>query len=347
MNAYLNDILDQPESLKTSFKRFISGSNLQLIESIAGEGCEKIIFTGMGSSHYACYCASIHLNQNGYNSVVKSASQLLHYELGLLNERTLLFLVSQSGESAEIVNIIKKLPNGVRVAAVTNNSESTLARRADYTFLLDVAEEESVTTRTYLASLLMLDVIAKSMTGQFDEIEKVNIFNVISKLERFLSNHEEISKKISGFINSSGYICVIGRGYSHSTVFSGSLFIKEVAKFPSIGMDSGEFRHGPFELVDENFFGIIIAPRGATYGMNAKMCVSIAEKGGRVIFITSKGGDMVKHKNILVIESEPVDEFYSPLIDVIPVQLAANCIAELKNLEVGKFRWSSKITTIE
>jgi glucosamine--fructose-6-phosphate aminotransferase (isomerizing) len=347
MNVYLKDILDQPESLEASFNRFLSGPNLQLIKSIAEEGCEKVIFTGMGSSHYACCCASIHLNQNGFTSMVKSASQLLHYEFELLGGRTLLFLVSQSGESAEIVNILRKLPDAARVVAITNDPASTLAKRGNYTFLLNVAEEESVTTRTYLASMLILDVIAKFMTGQFDENEKKHILNIISELRKFLANYKEIAKKISGFIDRPGYICVIGRGYSHSTVFSGSLFIKEVARFPSIGMDSGEFRHGPFEMVDESFVGIVIAPRGAAYEMNAKMSISIAERGGRVIFVTSKGSGMVKHRNVLVIEMEPIEEFYSPLIDVVPVQLAANCIAESKNLEVGKFRWSSKITAIE
>ena len=172
MNAYLKDVLDQPKSIRNAFANFTCAENLKMMKEISDLKYDKILFTGMGSSHYACYCASIHLNQQGFTSIVTSTSQLLHYEMELINKNTLLFLVSQSGESAEIVNLLGKMPEACAMVAITNNPQSTLAKIADYTFILNLEDEESVTTRTYVSSLVLIDLIAKSITRQLDERTK-------------------------------------------------------------------------------------------------------------------------------------------------------------------------------
>jgi glucosamine--fructose-6-phosphate aminotransferase (isomerizing) len=346
MNNYLKDVLDQPHSLRKAFKSYVGSESIQKMEELIKLKFDKIIFTGMGSSHYSCYCASIHLNQHGFVSMVKSASQLLHYEINLVNERTLLVMVSQSGESGEIVSLINKLPKNCPVVAITNNPQSTLGRRGNFTFLLEVADEESVSTRTYLASLILLDLIAKSLTKQLDDGMIQQFEKALGNMEQFLLGYSKILKKLSAFLGFPPYLCLIGRGYAHSTVDSGGLFIKEAVKYPSISIDSGEFRHGPFEMVDSDFTGIVVAPEGLTYDISRKLTLDILDKGGKVLFITNQDPG-ITHPGLMVIQFPAMDEFMTPILDILPIQLTANHLAESKHLEVGKFRWSSKITSIE
>ncbi len=346
MNNYLKDILDQPRSLRQAFKTYIDPENLQKMKDLSKSKFDKIIFTGMGSSHYACYGASILLNQNGFFTMVKSTSQLLHYELNLINERTLLVMVSQSGESGEIVSLISKLSPQCPVVAITNNPESTLGRRGNHIFLLQVADEESVSTRTYLSSLIILNLVAQSLLKRLDEVTIQQYRKALDDMEQFLSGYSETLEKLKAFLKFPPYVCLVGRGYAHSTIHAGALFIKEAVKYPSISLDSGEFRHGPFEMVDGNFTGIIVAPEGLTYDISRKLALNIIDRGGKVLFITNQDPH-ISHEGFMAIQFPPREEFLTPILDILPIQLTVNLLAESRNLEVGKFRWSSKITNIE
>ena len=172
------------------------------------------------------------------------------------------------------------------------------------------------------------------------------IREAIDNLEYSLASYTETSTKIKEFITVPPYFCIIGRGYSLSTVRGGALFIRELAKFPSIDFESAEFRHGPFEMINKDFYAMIFAPDGPTYELNLGLAVNIAKHGGKAILVTNRKTE-IKDKSILVIEQKPSSEFLAPINELAPLQLLANCLAELKNLEVGKFLNSSKITKVE
>jgi glutamine---fructose-6-phosphate transaminase (isomerizing) len=346
MNNYLKDVLDQPASLRKAFESFIRADNLERIKEIRLNKYDRIVFTGMGSSHYCCLGAAIHLSQNGIFSLTESTSQILHYEKELINKRTLLFMVSQSGESGEIVKLAHNICDQCVLVAITNNPTSSLARRGKYVFDLNVADEETVSTRTYLASLILVDLIAKALTGQLDSRFISSVKSSINNLEDILDKYEEIGTKIKTFLRSPPYICLLGRGFSHCTVFAGALFVKELAKYPCIAFDSGEFRHGPFEMVQDGFTAMIFAPEGPGCEMNIMLATDIASRGGKVILVINKPVPL-ENKNILVIEIGSTDEYLSPIVDIAPVQFVANHLAESSHLDVGKFIWSSKVTRTE
>jgi glucosamine--fructose-6-phosphate aminotransferase (isomerizing) len=141
------------------------------------------------------------------------------------------------------------------------------------------------------------------------------------------------------------FISLIGRGYSLSTVETGALFIKEVAKYPSVPFDAGQFRHGPYEMIGKNFSCFIFAPRDAGYEMQIRLANEIAEKGGRVVLVT--GGAEKSGEHILVINQRyPIPELLD-MINIVPVQAFGNYVAKRKGLEVGAFLYSNKITRIQ
>ncbi|MBU3114745.1 SIS domain-containing protein [Clostridium lacusfryxellense] len=346
MNNFLKDVLDQPVSLRNSLQTLISSGSIKTMNKLDVCQFEKIIFSGMGSSHFCNCAASSLLNQNGYISTVISASQLLHYELDSININTLLVLVSQSGESGEIVKLIENIPDSITVIAITNNANSILGKRGNYKLILNVPDEEAVSTRTYLASLIISNLLSKALVGQLSEHFIEEVSKSIDDLEDFLTSYKQTSSLINNFIKNPTYCCIIGRGYSLTSVHSGALFIRELAKYPSIDFESSEFRHGPLEMVNENFLALIFAPDGQTYKLNVGLALDIAKLHGKVILVTNRESEII-NENILVISQKPCSEFLAPINEIAPLQLLANCLAVAKKLEVGTFLHCSKITKVE
>lgn len=347
---YLNDILSQDIELKQALKYYQSEPVREKLKELSEQKFKKVIFSGMGSSHFCSYGASILLKQHGIDSEVISTGELLYYERGSLGQDTILCLVSQSGESAETKHILELLSEEVFVIALTNNLESTLGKRGNISFWMHVGDEISVTTRTYMSSLVMTQLIAAALCKDnvdevFAEYEKT-----IAEMRFYLKNAVQETERIRNFYKGMSNISLMGRGNTLSSVRSGALFLREVSKFTAVDFDSAEFRHGPMELVEEGFFAVVFAPTGISQKLGVGLAQNITEKGGKVILITDRNGvypEILKNKKILTIVLPETTEYASQLLQIIPVQLMANAIAEDKGIPAGVFRWGSKITAIE
>lgn len=346
MNIYETDIYSQPKDLRDALKLYIEESYDKKIKGLCRKKYSRIIFTGMGSSYSACLNANVILRNKGFQSTAVPTSQLLHYEIPSIDDYTLLVIVSQSGRSGEIVDLVNKINHNCTVAALTNDENSPLGMRADLLLNLHVEPEVSVSTRTYLAPLLLLHIFAKVLTGKYDEEVIHDLQRSIDYLESSIKNFSLFSKEMRDFLGMPSCITLIGRGFSSCTVDAGSLFIKEVAKFPSIPYDSGQFRHGPYEMVGPQFSCIIFAPLGNCFDLQTGLAKDIADKGSKVVLITDDL-NYESSANILVIHQQYVSQELSGLTNILPVQCFGNYIAKDKNLTVGKFLYGSKITTVQ
>ena len=346
-NDYLKDVMDQPADLRASLAGFLPEAR-KAASRIAATGRRKVVFSGMGSSHFCGRGAAILLESAGYSCTVLSCGELLHYETSLLDERTLLFLVSQSGESTEVVQLLDRVPTGCLVVGVTDFPGSTLARRADFPLLLGVRPEASVTTRTYLASVLLLDVVALLLADRFDDAAEASVHATFDGMEAFLAANADLAGRISRYFDAPASISLIGRGYSLSSVQAGALFYREVAKFPAVDFDGGEFRHGPIEMVDEAFRSIVFAPHGPTAALGHGLARRIAACGGRCVLVTDVAFEAASSgRPTLVVALPAVPEFFAPLLEILPVQLHAAFFAKERGFTPGVFRWSSKVTLEE
>ena len=347
MNFYLQDVLSQPQELRDAFSYYRKDSAWKKIGEMRPE---KVIFCGMGSSHFCAVAPSLYLRQRGIDSEVISAGQLLHYEEALWEREPLLVLISQSGESAEIVRILEKLPKRVFVIAVTNQTDSTLGRRGNITLDIHVSPEKSVTTRTYLGSAALVQLTAAALCREDTEAVLDKLERLTEDMDSYLKKYEAQMELLSSFTGQMNYLCLLGRGFAMETVQAGALFMREVLRFPALDFDCGEFRHGPMEMVQSDFYCIVFAPSGATQELNLKMASDIADKQGNVILVTDEAADVGKLKerdNILIVRLAETEEWASVFTEILPVQLLANALAEDRKLPVGEFRWGSKIMRVE
>jgi glucosamine--fructose-6-phosphate aminotransferase (isomerizing) len=345
MNIYEQDIFSQPEDMRRALKNYRDNNYTGAITELTKRSISTIIFTGMGSSLCACYNTVTILRNHGIHCFAVAASQLLHYELSSVTADTLVVMVSQSGRSGEIVDLVNKLKGTCYILGISNDPRSPLGLGSDLMLNLFISPEQAVSTRTYLAPVMLLHIFTGIFTGMWKEGSFSEIEAVIDSLDESIGNFESMTAKIEDFLQLPPFISLIGRGYSLSTVHAGALFIKEVAKYPSIAFDAGQFRHGPYEMLGKDFSCIIFAPRDAGFNMQINLARDVSEKGGKVVLVTD--GNENDGKNILVISQKyPIYELVD-MVNLTPVQAFGNYAAKRKGLEVGAFIHSRKITSVQ
>ncbi len=347
MSYFLNDVLNQPAELKRALEYYKSESVQKSLAAVKELKFGEIIMSGMGSSHFCSLPADVYLASRGIRSRVISAGELLHYESARIKSDTLLCLISQSGESAEIVRLIEKLPADTRVIAVTNNPDSTLGKRGDIVFELNVSNEKAVSTRTYVSSIILTMLIAFMLTGEEPKAATDRFDDLLAKMEAYLADYQNITEQLDAFSKGVNSVNIMGRGYSLGTVRASALFFREAARSSSTDFDSAEFRHGPMEMVEDGVFAVVLAPSGVSQDLNVKLAKDITDKGGRVVLITDKNAVLSEASDILRIDLPIVDEYMAPILQILPLQLLIDIIAVRKGLTSGDFRWGNKITADE
>jgi len=350
MNKFLSEILGQPESLRLTLDYYLSseGENkLKEIENLLNkENFERIIFTGMGSSFFTSYAASCLFNNLGIHSFAMNTSELLYYHFPLVNEKTLVVCISQSGESYEVVKFLNQISPNINCIGVTNEENGTLFTNSKFSLLSKAGVEEMTSTKTFTSLTLVMYILGLYVTGKWGT-DKISLINkLISGTAGLLDKHEELVSEIFKFTGSLNFLQFIGRGPSYSTVLQSELMFKEAAKLPASGSLGGEFRHGPMEMIMPGFVSVLFAADGNTYNQGVKMASDIAGFGGKVLLITNRNPDSNDKKVKVILLNQP-DEYLFSIQNIIPVQLMVNHQAVAEGLEPGNFIHGGKVTVAE
>ena len=350
MNKFLDEILEQPDSLKETLEFYEgeAGKNLlqKIINLYKNKEITEIILTGMGSSFFTSYLASCLLSEYGIRAYAINASELLHYHFSLLKKNTLLVCVSQSGESYEIVKILQKLPEDITCLAITNEEASTLAQKGSEVLLSKAGHEEMTSTKSYVSIALVKLIFSWALAGKWTNKKSAKVLQLINNIDVLLKSYKNWMPEITHFLGDYDYIEIIGRGPSYSSVLQGALMFKEAVRNPAGGNLGGEFRHGPMEMVEEGFRAIVFAPEGNTFDQSVKMALDIAKFKGKVILITN--ADLkFSEPNVYVFRITVKDEYLFAIGSIIPLQFIVNFRAIDLGLKPGYFTRGAKITKVE
>jgi glucosamine--fructose-6-phosphate aminotransferase (isomerizing) len=371
MRTFKDDMAEQPAVLSKVAAFYASTDGAALLEKCKRtkqEGdFDAIIVSGMGSSYAASRLAAHYLWSLGVPAMAIEASELLHYGMDTLAARSLVILISQSGESAEVVQILQTLPSTSKVLGITNERASTLGRTAAVTLPLFAGEESTTSSKTYTASLAVTLLACGALAGRSKAVAAEIGFiktasRKLSDLSATLSsavNWDEITQ----WLSEASAIYLIGRGPAVTTAFQGALTFKELVKVQAECMEAAQFRHGPLETVDEQTIIFAFASAGKTSGFIHSFIEELLNCGAKVIVIeegaltianadagAGEGGQSAGQKcgNGKAADSEamPLDEYFSVLADIYPVQMAAQLLSE--RLETsGAFKWITKVTRKE
>lgn len=350
MNKFLTEILEQPRSLGETLDYYTGADGLKTLENIAGlfekENFRQIIFTGMGSSYFASYAAACLFNSLGFQSFAMNTSELLYYNLSLITGSTLLVCISQSGESIEIVKLLKVLPPNFCCVGVSNEEKSFLSTKAKETLLSKAGKEEMTSTKTYTSITLLMFILGWSLAKKWNKEKIIEVQTLIADFSILLDGYSHTEPEESEFLGEIDFVQFIGRGPSFSSACQSELMFKEAAQIASAGTLGGEFRHGPMEMVKTGFKSILFAADGITYQQSIKMAADIVKYNGKVVLITNKAPELADPNIKIVLINQP-DEYFFAIQNIVPVQLMVNHIALAKGLDPGNFVNGGKVTLSE
>ena len=350
MNKFVKEILEQPKALEDTLNFYLNGEGQSQLDKISElykrKNFNQVLFTGMGSSFFAPHTSSCYLSKHGIDSRTINAGELLHYHLPLLRENTLVTCISQSGESYEVVKILEKLNENIACIGISNEEKSTLAGKATLTLLSKAGREDMTSTKTYVATLLVLSVFTNLLAGNWLPQQMTEMVQAIDAVDKMINSRKEWLAPVMEFLGHPQFVQVIGRGPSYSSVLQGALMIMEASRNPASGMYGGEFRHGPMEMAKKGFRAIVLAPLGATYEQGIKLADDITKFGGRVVLITNSQ-EVSANPDVLPVHIPCQDEFLFPIPAIVPLQFIVNQWATDAGNEPGDFTRGAKVTLTE
>lgn len=348
-NDFLLEIKDQPSALKRCIASLSSKNSEEIYTNISSSlkngKFKQVIFTGMGSSYFVSQAAASILASYKITSFAINSAELLHYQYPIIDGRTLLVCISQSGESYEVVELLKKIKSSPVVVGMTNDENSFLAHHCQFCLQCRAGEEKMTSTKSFITTYLAAYVLSLRLAEK--SIDWKELSKVHASLDAILNESIDRAGEYVKFLGEANFIQVIARGTDLATASQTALMLMEATKTSSSAMLGAEFRHGPLEVVDKKFISIIYSHScSETHAQIWHLINDILNFGGKVILITDKK-TKVENKNILQIEVECGNPDLFLIPSIIPSQILVNEYAGKKGIVPGNFIHGAKVTKIE
>ncbi len=337
--SYLNDLLDQPRALQATLDSLMDAPSLTPMTDALNSGrYRRVILTGMGSSYHGLYPLQLRLFNLPVGVIRLETAELIHYARQLVDPANLIVAVSQSGESAEVVQLVELTHGRVDLIGVTNAPGSTLAEKATFAVITCAGEEASVSCKTFISALAALTWLGDQLTGEHTQF--TTLVDAPQKVADYWSGWpgsvEVLRQRISGI----EHLYLLGRGSSMTAACAGALIIKEAARFGAEGMNSAAFRHGPLELISPCTLVMVYQGADATAALNRKLAQDIEVNGGLVDQVMMGEGSPPFNLPVCPLPALPIFEIQF-------AQMISLALAEFQGFEAGKFVHASKVTKTE
>lgn len=338
---YLHDLLDQPRALEATLAGLAVSKDVQRLAGRLRAGKFKaVVLTGMGSSFHALHPLNIALPSQGMTAIMVETSELLYYHSRLFDPKTLIVAVSQSGQSVELVRMLKMNRGKSPVIAITNTAGSPLARQADAAILSQAGKESSVSCKTYLAALMALHWLGDIICERNLQRTRRELKAAVPAVRDYLDRWKEHVESLSRLLNGTRHLFIVGRGRSLAAVGTGALIIKESDHFHAEGMSSAAFRHGPFEMLSRETSVFVFAGAEKTRHLNQRLFEDVRKAQGRAELIGEEAAFAP-----CSLPSGP--QSILPLLEILPLQMVTLALAAQAGREPGRFDLASKVTTRE
>ncbi|MBA0908096.1 MAG: glutamine--fructose-6-phosphate transaminase (isomerizing) [Nitrosarchaeum sp.] len=329
------------EQVDTIFKA--GESTKDAIKNTANQikNSKNIYITGSGTSYNAALIAKHILSKYAKIKVDTVISSELQFSSDLIELNSTLIAISQSGESADVldaVSIAKKV--NCKIISIVNSLTSSLARESDIIIGMNCGPEIGVAaTKSFTSQIMIIYKITEELAKETFEIKYKEISESISKI---LENHDQI-RHIAKEIKKISDIYVLGRGIHYPIAIESALKLKELTYIHAEGIPGGELKHGPLALMDSNVFVIIINPNDTTYSDTLTSAREIKARGAKIIGISDKKSDIYDYW----IEIPKSNEISYPILETIPIQLLSYYAALEKDTDPDYPRNLAKSVTVK
>ncbi len=354
----LKEIYEQPNTVRETI-----GSRIKKGEKCAFDDLElskeylssinKIYIVACGTAMHAGLASKKTFEELTNIPVEVDIASEFRYRNPLINSKTLVIFISQSGETADTIAALKlSRSKGAKTIAVSNVIGSSITREADYTIYTHAGPEIAVaSTKAYTSQVVLLDILAihfAEILGSYDtkllENLKNDILELPTKIDKVLENID-IVKDLANKVYTEKDMYFLGRGIDYTVALEASLKLKEISYIHSDAYAAGELKHGPIALIENGVTVIGILTDKNLVEKSISNIQEVITRGAKTFIISNQD---VNNKNFdYVLNIPDTNAFISPILSIIPLQLFAYYISKNKGLDVDKPRNLAKSVTVE
>ena len=355
----LKEMYEQPKSITDTFSPRVKDGKIVIDElGMTDEEIQKIqkiMVVACGSASHVGYTSKYVFEEMARIPVEVDIASEFRYREPILDENTLVIVISQSGETADTLAALRESKKrGARVLGVVNVVGSSIAREADNVMYTWAGPEIAVaTTKAYSAQLVAMYLLAMKFAhvrGQINDAELADMLEDLKALpaqvEMLLNNKGNIQKFATRYLAAKD-VFFIGRGLDHAISMEGSLKLKEISYIHSEAYAAGELKHGTISLIEE---GTLVAAVLTQKNLYKKMISNMEEvrtRGAFVMAVTTEGNTDVERAADYAIYIPETNKYFTNSLAIIPLQLFAYYIAVGRGCDVDKPRNLAKSVTVE
>ncbi len=365
----LKEIHEQPDALVDTLNGLVdrsSGKPFQFAEQPSVQllrDASDIVLIACGTSFHAAMVAKYWFEQFAKIYVQVELASEFRYRKPVLNPKTLVIGISQSGETADTLAVVRTLKGQQKTLAITNVRGSTLGREADGVLYTSAGPEIGVAaTKTFSVQMMALLLCAGFMASERKTMTQEalsKLFEELVKIPHHLKDdldpqgklQKEVKRAAKGLLDSKGYF-FIGRGYSYPLALEGALKLKEIAYDHAEGYAAGELKHGPIAMLDKRMTVVVLAPRDAWREKTVSNLEEVKARSARILGVgEAQDTNLEKLCDFWIpitnFSKRQFDEALLPFLMVPVIQLLSYEIALLRGTDVDKPRNLAKSVTVE
>jgi glucosamine--fructose-6-phosphate aminotransferase (isomerizing) len=352
----LKEIMEQPKVLRDTINHAVkSDSYKNIFDNLDINNFTKIVISACGSAYNAGVVARYVFEKLcRFPSVETELASEFRYKDAVIDEKTLVILISQSGETADTIAAMREAKSkGAVTLSIVNVVGSTIAKEADYCMFTAAGPEIAVaTTKAFSAQLVLLYILAIWFAARLGKISPVTERELLAEIEALPEKAANLLKQIDA-IQMYASTCIgcksiffIGRNIDYAIALEGSLKLKEISYIHSEAYAGGELKHGTISLVEDDTLVVAISNCAPLYGKIMSNVEQVISRGAKVLLIGNCPEAKQDEKLFHIALPESVDLF-SPSLSVIILQLFSYYVAANKGLDIDKPRNLAKSVTVE
>ncbi|MDR0820743.1 MAG: glutamine--fructose-6-phosphate transaminase (isomerizing) [Endomicrobium sp.] len=357
----LKEIFEQPRTIEDTFRgRIYPDEGRVYIEEVKLEkeyikNISNIYIVACGTSYHSGLVSKFLFESFAKIPTEVDIASEFRYRDVILDEKTLVVVVSQSGETADTLAALRLAKTkGCQILAVCNVVGSSISREAMHVIYthcgpeIGVASTKAFTGQVTALYILALDLACKREILTIGELKKYlkELWEIPLKINKFLKNAKFVHDIAKVFASKRDFL-YLGRHINYPVALEGALKIKEISYIHAEGYAAGEMKHGPIALIDKSMPIVAIVIKGRIYEKIISNIEEAKARGGIIIAVADQSDKEIGNKSDYVIYVPETDEFVSPLMTVIPLQLLAYYISVILSCDVDQPRNLAKSVTVE
>lgn len=355
----LKEIYEQPRVVEDTLRGKIVENSVNLEEMKLTDkelqNIERVTVVACGTSYHAGLVGKYILEKMVRIPVEVEVASEFRYRDPILSDKNLVIVISQSGETADTLAALREAKKkGAKVIGIINVVGSTITRESDGTIYTNAGPEMGVaSTKAFVSQLVaiyLLMLYLGEKRGVLSEEERKVIINnlreIPAMIDDILNRDSEILRASEEFkdVHSLMYI---GRNINYPIALEGALKLKEISYIHAEGYPAGELKHGPIALIEEKVPTVAIAVKSDTYDKIISNIQEIKARSGKIIAVATDGDNRINDYADVILRVREIDELFSPILTVLPLQLLGYHIADKRGLDVDKPRNLAKSVTVE